>query len=526
MDNAGSRVTVGAEIRSKEPIRMAAAVEQAADGIVFTYANGIIQFVGAEFSTMTGYSSQEVLRKNISLLVPPERREQFENVLKSLNEGSDVRPFDATYQRQDKSIIEISLCVSPIRNSESEVVGASTISRDINERGRLDRELQEAGDKYRGIFDGAMEGMFQVSPQGNFLAANRALTAMLGYDSGDQMLSRGDFITEIAWVHQDERSRFLQKLDLDSSVRRFECEIRRKDGGIVWTSLSCRKVCAANGELLYYEGFTEDITERKCVEESLREHGDFLKDAQMFGAFGCYVLDIHEGLWTSSCVLDDLLGIDANYDRTVAGWTALIHPDDRLEMETYFAQEVVGNANAFEKEYRIVRHKDQLELWVHGIGKLEFDEQHRPMKMRGVIKDITARKRVETQLRDSESRYRSTFEQAAVGIAHCSFDGKFIRCNTRFAEIIGYPIEEVPGLMALEITAAEDLAATENALQQMANGTIGASAWQKRYIRKDGSLSWVKITVSTQRNAEGVALHSNRPRRRHQRLEGSGRAPG
>ena len=459
---------MGWEIGSMEPIGMATEADQA-DGAIITDSNGIIQFV---------------------------------------YEQPNVRPFDPACERNDNTPIEVSLCISPIRNSEGEVVGASAISRDISAGRRFDRELQEAGDKYRRIVDGAMEGMFQVSLEGKFLAANSALAVMLGYDSGDEILSRADNIAEITWVHQDERSRFLQKLDLDGSVRRFECEIRRKDGGIVWTSLSCRKVSAADRQLLYYEGFTEDITERKCVEESLREHGDFLKDAQMFGAFGCYVLDIHAGLWTSSCVLDDLFGIDAKYDRTVDGWTALIHPDDRSRMVGYFAREVVGNCNAFEKEYRIIRHNDHGERWVHGIGTLEFDADRRPMKMRGIIKDITARKRAEMQLRDSESRYRSTFEQAAVGIAHCSFDGKFIRCNTRFAEIVGYPIEEVPGLTVLEITVAEDLAATENALQQMANGTFGASAWQKRYIRKDGSLSWVKVTVSTQRNAEGLALHS------------------
>ena len=265
---------------------------------------------------------------------------------------------------------------------------------------------------------------------------------------------------------------------------------------------------AADGHLLHNEGFTEDLAERKNVEGSLREHGDLLKEAQMFGAFGLYVLDFQTGLWTSSCVLDALLGIDDHYHRTVEGWTALIHPDDRLRMADYFAEQVVGNGNPFEKEYRIIRYKDHEERWVHGIGKLEFDAQKKPIKMRGIIKDITARKRAEMELRDSEGRYRSTFEQAAVGIAHCAFDGSFIRCNTRFAEIIGYPIEEVPGLTVREITAAQDLAATESALLQMANGTIGASAWQKRYIRKDGSLSWVKITVSTQCNADGLPLHS------------------
>jgi diguanylate cyclase (GGDEF)-like protein/PAS domain S-box-containing protein len=131
----------------------------------------------------------------------------------------------------------------------------------------------------------------------------------------------------------------------------------------------------------------------------------------------------------------------------------------------------------------------------------------RPLLL-SIVHDVTARKRTERELRDSEERYRSTFEQAAIGIAHTSFEGIFLRCNARFAEIIGYPIEEVSGLTFQQITAPEDLASSTGALRQMLNGTASTSILTKRYFRKDGSLTWVRITVSMQCDAEGRALHS------------------
>ena len=123
-------------------------------------------------------------------------------------------------------------------------------------------------------------------------------------------------------------------------------------------------------------------------------------------------------------------------------------------------------------------------------------------------KDITERKLAEMQLRDSEERYRATFEQAAVGIVHASFDGRYLRCNMRFAEIVGYALEEIPGMTFQQITLPEDQAESEAARQQMASGAIEGASLEKRYLRKDGSLTWVKLTCSTQRDAEGRALHN------------------
>jgi diguanylate cyclase (GGDEF)-like protein/PAS domain S-box-containing protein len=262
-----------------------------------------------------------------------------------------------------------------------------------------------------------------------------------------------------------------------------------------------------DGETTGVSVFGKDITERKRTEEALRESLDSLSESQRGGGLGSYILDFRTEVWGSSDVMDEIFGIDKDYERTLEGWIALIHPDDRAKMTAYFADEVVGERKAFDKEYRILRQTDAAERWVHGMGRLEFDAQGKPLKMRGVIKDITDSKRSEILLRDSEERYRETFEQAAVGIVHTSFDGSFLRWNARFAEIIGYPHEEISGLTFQRITVPEDLAESIGLLEQIPSVPTGDVIWEKRYIRKDGSLTWVKITVSTQRDAEGQRLH-------------------
>jgi diguanylate cyclase (GGDEF)-like protein/PAS domain S-box-containing protein len=127
--------------------------------------------------------------------------------------------------------------------------------------------------------------------------------------------------------------------------------------------------------------------------------------------------------------------------------------------------------------------------------------------MLGIAQDITGRKQSELELRDSEERYRATFEQAGVGIVHTSFDGRFLRCNARFAEVVGYPMDEIPGLTFHQITFSGDLGESTGMAQPVLEGEIASASWEKRYIRKDGSFIWGRVTVSLQRDSQGRPLH-------------------
>lgn len=254
--------------------------------------------------------------------------------------------------------------------------------------------------------------------------------------------------------------------------------------------------------------YGKDITERKLSEVQLRDDADALKEAEIIGGLGRYVFDIAEGQWTGSDVLDEILGIDKEYPHTLAGWTALIHSDDRAMMAAYLAEDVLGAGQEFNREYRIIRRTDGTERWVHGKGSLKFDAQGRPMKMRGIIRDITARKFSELQLAASEERYRASFEQAALGIIHTALDGKFLACNARFAEIIGYPPDEVVGLDFRQITPSEDLDESELFLQRIWLGAKDMPCLEKRYFRKDGSVTWVKLTGAALHDSAGHVLHT------------------
>ena len=435
-----------------------------------------------------------------SELVPPERANLMPPLYQRARaDGSVQVEFSLPNDRT------LDLTLSPIL-AEGIVTGVSVFGKDITERKVAEHALREAERKYRDIFDGALEGMFQTSRKGELLTANPALAKMLGYDSVEELLSIAGNVAEAVWANEDERANYLRQLERDGAILSYECQLKRKDEKNIWVELNTRRVCGNDGQLLNYQGFLIDITKRRQAEERQREGQDALKEAQIVGALGSYSLNVSSGVWTSSDVMDEILGIGEEYEHNVAGWAALVHPADRAMMTAYFADEVLGKRKDFDKEYRIVRQKDGAERWVHGMGRLEFDAQGKPVKMRGVIKDITGRKLAEIARRNSDEHYRSTFEQAVVGIIHASFEGIILRCNARFAEMVGYTAEALMGIDVQQITAPEDAAASREALERVLSGTAAVSL-EKRYLRKDGSQTWVKLTISIQRDGEGRALY-------------------
>lgn len=146
----------------------------------------------------------------------------------------------------------------------------AAIERELREaEGR--REKQRAEERYRSIFENAVEGIFRTSVEGRFLVANPALARMFGYESPEELLAAVSSIDDELYVDPDRRTEFDRLIRGHDAVSGFEAQMYRKDGSVMWASLSARAIRDPRGRLLGYEGTTEDITERKRAEEALRE---------------------------------------------------------------------------------------------------------------------------------------------------------------------------------------------------------------------------------------------------------------
>jgi PAS domain S-box-containing protein len=129
------------------------------------------------------------------------------------------------------------------------------------------QERQQAEERYRDVFDNAVIGMFQTTPKGGFLRANRSLSQLLGYSSPTELISTIAHIAEQLYVRPQRRSEFATYIQQYGTVNDFESEVYCKDGSIVWISEDVRAVKDTHGNLLFYEGTVKNITARRQAEE-------------------------------------------------------------------------------------------------------------------------------------------------------------------------------------------------------------------------------------------------------------------
>jgi PAS domain S-box-containing protein len=146
----------------------------------------------------------------------------------------------------------------------------SAIERELREAD-VRRERRRAEEKYRSIFENAVEGIFQSTVDGQFVTANPAMARMLGYESPEELLGAISDIRDQLYVEPERRDDFYKLALRDGFVSGFEVRMIRKDGNLVWASANARAIYDADGSILGYEGTVEDITERKRAEEALRE---------------------------------------------------------------------------------------------------------------------------------------------------------------------------------------------------------------------------------------------------------------
>jgi diguanylate cyclase (GGDEF)-like protein len=152
------------------------------------------------------------------------------------------------------------------------------------------------------------------------------------------------------------------------------------------------------GEMVALLSVGRDLTELRQAEDALRKSRLALEESQRAAGIGSYSIDMLDRTWTSSDVLNEVFGIDDRYERTLENWKKLIHPDDRAFITASFAVEVVGEGQAFDREYRIIRNSDHAERWVHGVGRLEFDADGKLICVHGTVQDITVHRQRDQEL--------------------------------------------------------------------------------------------------------------------------------
>ncbi len=372
------------------------------DGVITTDKNGIVKQMNPLAEKLTGWSEADAKGKsleNVFNIINEQTRQGVVNPVKQvLVEGVVVGLANHTLLiTKEGKEIPIADSGAPIKNEKDEITGVVLVFSDQTRQRAAQKKLEESKEKYKNLFQSIRDAIILADTDRNIINCNPAFSEIFGY-SFDEIKGK-----KTITIYENEQQ-FVELGEAmiahsDSKPFNYTVNYKRRDGTVFPGETAVFYLKDSNGNTEGFISLIRDVSERIKAETALKESERFLSEAQSIAHLGSYVWDISTGFWKSSKILDCIFGIDENYIRSFEGWADLIHPDWKIVMTDYVKNVVVGEHKKFEKEYKIIRQVDGRERWVYGLGDVELDKNNQPLKLIGIIIDITDRKMVEEELR-------------------------------------------------------------------------------------------------------------------------------
>lgn len=255
--------------------RLSTVIETVGEGITLSDADGNFIIYNSRMEELTGYSKAEAETAGdfLRLLYPDSQAHAaaLNGIREMVLTGGfrDVETAIVTKEGKQKTLL-VSTSLMQYKNRSLFL----SAYRDISHRVEAQEAQRQAEEKYRSLFENALEGIFQTTIDGHYLNANPALARIYGYSTPQELMVRLTDISRQLYVEPNRRAEFIRRLQEDDVVSGFESQVYRSDGSTIWISENARAVRDRHGTALYYEGTVEDITERKRLEEERRQQAE------------------------------------------------------------------------------------------------------------------------------------------------------------------------------------------------------------------------------------------------------------
>jgi PAS domain S-box-containing protein len=382
---------------------------------------------------------------------------------------------------------------------------------DITDRKRAEAALRASEASYRATFELAGSGVAHIGLDRRFIRVNRRLCEILGYSEAELLTLTGRQIShpdDLNIIDSQRPALYAGKIDRVHVEKRYV----RKDGTPVWVAFSMVVERDAEGRPLYEIGIYDDITGRKLAEDALRDNEERWRAVIDSANDGILIYDKALNISFGNRAAEAILGLPLAALLGKPGFTSLlpcvhadgtpIAPDERPTRMTLRAgrpltAHVVG-----------IRRPDGSLTWLS--VKTAFLRRGGESDWYGVVStiaDVTLQRNAEQALRESEARFRQTFELAGSGMAHVDLDGRLLRVNRRLREILGRSEQELVGLSVKDISHPEDRDVTDRQRARVRSGELEVAHFEKRYVRADGQTVWVDLAVALARSADGTPLY-------------------
>lgn len=376
-------------------------VDTADEGIWVFDKEYLTTFVNRRMADMLGYEQKEILGKNMTSFLFDEDLADFRDKVARRGAGIPER-YERRIRRKDRSVLWVLVSATPIMDGENHFHGSFAMCTDITERKHAEEALLLSETKFRSIFEHAVEGMFQSTPEGRLITCNPSMARIFNYGSPEEMVSKVTNIGHQLYSNSEDRRTFKELLEQTGVAGGFEAEFLRRDGTLLWGSLNVRAVKDKAGNILHYEGALEDITGRKHAEEALRKSEEKYRNIFENAVEGIFQVTTSGRYLSANPAVARIHGYGSPEEMiqsvTDIARQLYVDPSRRLELIRVLQQR--GSVKDFEV---IMRRKDGSLHWVSLNAHAILDTKGSIRYYEGTVEDITSRKLAEEELKQLSS---------------------------------------------------------------------------------------------------------------------------
>jgi PAS domain S-box-containing protein len=355
------------------------------------------------------------------------------------------------------------------------------------------------------MLDAVRAFVWGVDLEGRIFDANRSSLEEAGLRVGDV---RGLLVWESPWWrHSEEEQRKVRRAcEVARSGEVVHCEAMvRMARGDRAVELQVAPLRDGRGRAAQIVLSAVDVTERKRIEADLKASDSRRRIASEVAHVGTFEWDIVNDSSHWSPEVEALYGLaPGTFEGAYADWAKRVHPDDWPETDAALRASLA--TGTFRAEWRVVRPNGEVR-WLEGRADVVRDTRGRPLRMIGANIDVTERRKLREALEAAALRHRAMFEHAAVGMADVAPDGRFLHSNARLRAILGYSESDLLQRTYLDLTYPEDIGPSVTNVERTLAGERENFSFEKRYVRKDGSTFWARVTSALVRTPRGAPDH-------------------
>jgi PAS domain S-box-containing protein len=432
------------------------------------------------------------------------RRAKFLQTLESKNvlqwEECVISPFTGFTSYHDRKL-------NPVFQKDGTLEMMVGFGVNITESKKTQEEILQSKQLLSSILENVAVGVVIHGPQSEILKINVAACEMLGA-TNDQMIGIKLYGLDWEVVRLDgsdfpiEEHPVLQAIESLKPVYNVIMGVPRPiSNDMIWLLVDAIPVVDDLGKLLHVICSFKDITEVKRIEDELLKSNERFTYASQATSDAIWDWNITTDEITIGSKHFDIFGYDfKNNTYLNSELENFIHPDDKERFVTN-SNNAIENKAIFKwsDEYRYLK-ADGTYAYVSDKAIIIRDDQGKAIRMIGAMQDITNRKKLEDDLRQSEAQFKGAFENSPIGMALVDIEGKYIEVNERLCEIFEYSNQELKSLTFQEITYFEDLEIDLANKRDLDLGIISHFSSEKRFVAKSNTIIWTYMSVAIQKN--------------------------